>query len=120
MAGFHVTPFFRSPFTDLGGALVNAQHYDKCGELEMRMMECLEAHGAVKGKKVCADVIDDFHECFSLRKQQLRTLVSPTSGRVVTKLTNIFQTMRMERHKQWWNGERKEHYQTPGPRVDSF
>jgi NADH dehydrogenase (ubiquinone) Fe-S protein 5 len=76
MAGFHVTPFFRSPFTDLGGALVNAQHYDKCGELEMRMMECLEAHGAVKGKKVCADVIDDFHECFSLRKQQLRSMVS--------------------------------------------
>lgn len=75
MAGFHVTPFFRSPFTDLGGALVNAQHYDKCGELEMKMMECLEAHGAVRGQKVCADVIDDFHECFSLRKQQLRTLV---------------------------------------------
>lgn len=75
MAGFHVTPFFRSPFTDLGGALVNAQHYDKCGELEMRMMECLEAHGAVRGKKVCSEVIEDFHECFSLRKQQLRTLV---------------------------------------------
>jgi hypothetical protein len=37
MISFHLTPFFRSPFTDLGGALVKAQHYDKCRELKMKM-----------------------------------------------------------------------------------
>jgi len=98
-----ITPFFRSPFTDLTGALVNAQHQDKCGDMEMKMMECLEAYGIQKGKIKCADLIDDFQECYTMRKQQLRTFA-----------------MRMERHKQWWNGDLKEHYQKPGPRVDSM
>lgn len=70
-----ITPFFRSPFTDLTGGLVNAQHYDKCGKMEMKMMECLEAYGVEKGKVKCAAIIDDFHECYTLRKQQLRTMV---------------------------------------------
>lgn len=71
-----VTPFFRSPFTDLGGAMVNAQHYDKCGPMELKMMECLEAYGLDRGKTKCADIIDDFYECYTMRKQQLRTFVS--------------------------------------------
>lgn len=74
--GFTTTPFFRSPFTDLTGALVNAQHYDKCGPMEMRMMECFEAYGTALGEKKCVDLVDDFTECYNMRKQQLRTTVS--------------------------------------------
>jgi hypothetical protein len=75
MPGFTITPFFRSPFTDLTGALVNTQHYDKCGPFEMKMMECLEAYGTVAGETKCAVLIDDFNECYTMRKQQLRTHV---------------------------------------------
>lgn len=71
-----VTPFFRSPFTDLTGGLINAQHFHKCGELELRMMECLEAYGLNKGNIKCSDLIDDFHECYTMRKQMNRTTVS--------------------------------------------
>lgn len=100
---FNVTPFFRSPFTDLTQVIVNAQHYDKCGEFEMQMMECMEAYGAVQGKVKCKDLLDDFQECYLQNKQRNRSL-----------------EMRMERHRQWFAGERKEHYQQPGPRVDSY
>lgn len=75
MAAQTITPFFRSPFTDLTGALVNCQHYDKCGEMEMKMVECLEAYGTQRGKKKCADLIDDFYECYTGRKQELRSYV---------------------------------------------
>ncbi|CRL00810.1 CLUMA_CG014062, isoform A [Clunio marinus] len=68
------TPFFRSPFTDLTGSLLNTQHYSKCGPIELKMMECLEAYGIERGKKKCADLVDDYFECFTMRKQQLRTL----------------------------------------------
>lgn len=67
-----ITPFFRSPFTDLTGSLINHQTYDKCGELEMNMMDCLEAYGAERGQKMCKDLVDDFNECFTMHKQMLR------------------------------------------------
>lgn len=103
MPAFTITPFFRSPFTDLTQAVVNAQHYDKCGKMEIRMMECYEAYGVVKGDEKCKDLVDDFNECFAMNKQSMRT-----------------EAMRIERHKQWWRGDLPEHYQKPGPRVDSF
>lgn len=71
-----VTPFIRSPFTDLAGGLLNAQYYTKCGELELKMMECLEAYGLNRGNIKCNDLIEDFQECYTMRKQQLRTMVS--------------------------------------------
>uniref|UniRef100_A0A0K8TPV2 Putative ubiquinone oxidoreductase n=1 Tax=Tabanus bromius TaxID=304241 RepID=A0A0K8TPV2_TABBR len=97
-------PFFRSPFTDLTGCVINHQQYDKCGELEMDMMDCLEAYGLERGKRKCADLISDFQECVGMKKQLLR-----------------FHTMRMERHRQWFKGERsnEEHY-APPPRVDAY
>lgn len=73
---FPVVPFFRSPFTDLTQTAVNAQHYDKCGTFELQMMECMEAYGAVQGKTKCRDIIDDFTECFTQKKQRMRSLVS--------------------------------------------
>ncbi|XP_023298087.2 uncharacterized protein LOC111680646 [Lucilia cuprina] len=99
-----ITPFIRSPFTDLTGSLINHQTYDKCGELEMNMMDCLEAYGAEKGKKMCKDLVDDFNECFTMHKQMLR-----------------FQAMRSERMKQYWSGDRKkEELFAEPPRVDAY
>lgn len=71
-----LTPFFRSPFTDFTGGLINAQHYDKCGEFELDMMECVEAYGQDRGKLKCRDLIDDFHECMSKAKTTARAFVS--------------------------------------------
>ncbi|XP_055918411.1 uncharacterized protein LOC129950501 [Eupeodes corollae] len=97
-------PGFRSPFTDLTGCLINHQHYDKCGELEMNMMDCLEAYGMDKGVRVCSDLIGDFQECVGMNKQLLR-----------------FHAMRTERWKQYLRGERtKEELYAKGPRVDAY
>jgi len=65
----NVVPFFRSPFTDLTGSLINHQHYGRCEEMEMRVMNCLEAYGVDRGMKKCKDLVDDFRECSSLKKQ---------------------------------------------------
>lgn len=67
-----VNPALRSPFTDLTGCLLNHQNHDKCGRMEMNMMDCLEAYGAQRGKIKCKDLIDDYKECYSMRKQLLR------------------------------------------------
>lgn len=69
-------PFLRTPFTDLTGCLINHQTYEKCGKMEMEMMECLEAYGVERGQKMCADIIADFSECVGVRKQLLRFHVS--------------------------------------------
>ncbi|XP_055642732.1 uncharacterized protein LOC129779337 [Toxorhynchites rutilus septentrionalis] len=97
-------PFFRSPFTDLTASMVNFQQYDKCGELEMASIDCLEAYGMNRGQEKCADVVNDFLECAYMRKQIQR-----------------FNAMRLERHRQGLQGERKssEYYAKP-PRVDAY
>ncbi|GFG29276.1 hypothetical protein Cfor_03217 [Coptotermes formosanus] len=64
-----VVPFLRSPFTDLTSCLINHQNYGRCEELEMRVMNCLEAYGTYRGMKKCKDLVDDFRECSSRRKQ---------------------------------------------------
>lgn len=69
-------PLFRSPLTDLTGAMYNCQYFDKCGERELKMMECFEAYGVERGKIKCSDLIEDFRECFGMRKQFLRIQVS--------------------------------------------
>lgn len=70
-----VNPVLRSPFTDLTGCLVNHQNHDKCGLIEMNMMDCLEAYGAERGKVKCKDLIDDYKECSLMIKQNLRLQV---------------------------------------------
>lgn len=71
-----LTPFFRSPFTDFTGGLINAQHYGACGEFELDMLECIEAYGQDRGRIKCRDLIDDYHECFTKTKQTARLNVS--------------------------------------------
>lgn len=68
-------PFFRSPFTDLTGCVINHQTYGKCAEFEMNMMDCLEAYGVNRGVEKCKDLIADFQECAGMKKQILRFTV---------------------------------------------
>lgn len=71
-----VTPVWRSPFTDLTACLLNHQHYGKCAQFEMNMVECYEAYGVHVGKTRCQDLVDDFRECTLLNKQTFRIFVS--------------------------------------------
>lgn len=71
-----LTPFFRSPFTDLTGGLINSQHYGRCAEFELNMMECIEAYGQDRGRIKCRDMIDDYQECLSRAKSTARAFVS--------------------------------------------
>ncbi|XP_055589635.1 uncharacterized protein LOC129741852 [Uranotaenia lowii] len=97
-------PFFRSPLTDLTASMVNHQQYDKCGELEMASIDCLEAYGTVRGAEKCADILADFKECAAMTKQIAR-----------------FRAMRLERHRQALLGDRKwEEYYAKPPRVDAY
>lgn len=70
-----LSPYFRSPFTDVFGSMINHQQYGRCGRFELNMMECMEAYGLEKGRVKCAKLIDDFNECQSLTKQFLRQMV---------------------------------------------
>jgi NADH dehydrogenase (ubiquinone) Fe-S protein 5 len=69
-------PFIRLPFTDLTGSMINHQTHDKCGSLEMKMMDCLEAYGMDRGTRKCKDLIEDFQECAGMKKQLARIYVS--------------------------------------------
>lgn len=71
-----LTPYFRTPMTDLMGSIYNHQQYSRCSKFELSMMECLEAYGATTGRLKCSDYIDDFNECRSNAKQFLRVKVS--------------------------------------------
>ena len=97
-------PFFRSPFMDLTGSLINHQTYGRCEDFEMSVMNCLEAYGAERGAKKCKDLIDDFHECSSLKKQMMHA-----------------EAMKEARQRQYKAGERtKANYYAEAPKVDAF
>lgn len=102
MTGYN--PWFKSPFTDLTGDLMSHQYFGNCAELEMKMVDCLEAYGLDRGIRKCDDLLKDYKECAKLNKQMDR-----------------IETMRIERHRQWLKGERssKDHY-APGPAPDSY
>ncbi|XP_071443735.1 uncharacterized protein ND-15 [Hetaerina americana] len=97
-----VTPFLRIPVTDLTGYALNHQHNGRCADLELKMMDCLEAYGRGLGKTKCQDIIEDFKEC-NTRAKQVDRIVK----------------MRYERHRQYYMNERKEHYE-PSPKIDSY
>ncbi|XP_037927831.1 uncharacterized protein LOC119662308 [Teleopsis dalmanni] len=99
-----VSPFLRTPFTDLTACLINHQTYETCGEMEMNMMECMEAYGLDRGRQKCADLIADFTECSNKTKQMKR-----------------YDAMRFERFKQNMKGERpKEEAFAPPPKIDAY
>lgn len=74
-------PFLRSPITDLTASIVNYQQYDKCGELEMASIDCLEAYGTIRGAEKCADILSDFKECATMHVQMKRFQVRGISAK---------------------------------------
>ncbi|XP_056630541.1 uncharacterized protein LOC130441062 [Diorhabda sublineata] len=99
-----LSPWLKSPFTDLTGSLVNHQWYGVCANLELKVLDCLEAYGLDRGLKKCHLLIEDFREC-SLRTKQFKRM----------------KAMRNERHRQYFNGERtKEKKYAKAPTYDSY
>lgn len=98
------SPWFRSPLTDLTGCIMNHQWYGRCGEMELKMIDCVEAHGLDRAREKCDTLLKDFQECASRNKQNQRTF-----------------DMRWERNRQYYAGERtKEEMYAPGPKPTSF
>jgi len=97
-----LSPVFRTPLTDLTGNLATHQSGKRCADFEMRAMECLEAYGVQKGKTICVDYMDDLRECMFQHKQLSRV-----------------HTMRVERHRQYYLGDAKEHY-APAAKVPGY
>lgn len=96
--------WWKSPFTDIGGDLFSHQYFGRCADIEMKVVDCLEAYGLLRGKQKCDELIQDFNECSHRNKQNDR-----------------IKAMRYERERQWLRGERskKNHY-APPPKDDSF
>lgn len=64
-----VTPYIRSPLSDLTGPLLTHQNFGQCGNLEMQVIHCYENYGKDLASRKCADIIDDYKECFLKQKQ---------------------------------------------------
>ncbi|XP_072942497.1 NADH dehydrogenase [ubiquinone] iron-sulfur protein 5 [Epargyreus clarus] len=98
-----ISPFLRSPFTDITGGMVSQQMMGTCQKQEMRYMDCLEAYGLDRGKMKCGHLFEDYHECQTKTKQFKR-----------------FMAMRRERDRQIAEGKLKGDQKYVSPRVDSF
>ena len=84
-----VSPAFRNIFSDPFGQIINCQWHGECADIEMKAVECMEAYGMDRGLQKCTDLLADFRECLN-RDKQIRRL----------------ETMRNERNRQYWDGER--------------
>ncbi|XP_075981686.1 NADH dehydrogenase [ubiquinone] iron-sulfur protein 5-like [Anticarsia gemmatalis] len=98
-----ISPFLRSPFTDVTGGIVSHQLLGRCQKEEARYMDCLEAYGLERGKVKCAHLFGDFHECSTLTKQFKR-----------------FVAIRRERERQISEGKLTGDNRYVSPKVDSY
>lgn len=71
-----ISPFLRSPMSDIVGGLTSHQLLGRCQKQEAIYMDCLEAYGLERGKIKCANLFDDYHECHTLSKQFKRFMVT--------------------------------------------
>ncbi|XP_022905648.1 uncharacterized protein [Onthophagus taurus] len=98
-----LSPYFKTPFTDITGAMISHQWYGKCAKREMDMIDCFEAYGLDNALNKCHTLIEDFKACSNNQAQVKRTF-----------------EMRWERDRQYYSGERtKENRYAPSPRPDS-
>ena len=75
MPGFELfETVFRTRFTDLGATMFTHQKMGKCGDFELKMMNCMEAYGKPLGDTKCKDLVDDFSECITNAKKVLKLL----------------------------------------------
>ncbi|KAG6454847.1 NADH dehydrogenase [ubiquinone] iron-sulfur protein 5-like [Manduca sexta] len=98
-----ISPFIRSPFTDITGGMVSHQQLGRCQKEEARYMDCLEVYGLERGKVKCAHLFSDFHECQTWTKQFKRFVV-----------------MRAERERQIAEGKLTGDKEYVSPKVDSY
>ncbi|XP_063626275.1 NADH dehydrogenase [ubiquinone] iron-sulfur protein 5-like [Cydia splendana] len=98
-----LSPFLRTPMTDLTGGMISHQLQGRCQKEEMRYMDCLEAYGLDRGETKCKALFEDYHECHTLTKQFKRFFV-----------------MRTEREKQISEGKLTGDKQYVTPKVDSY
>ncbi|XP_028172888.1 NADH dehydrogenase [ubiquinone] iron-sulfur protein 5-like [Ostrinia nubilalis] len=98
-----ISPFLRSPMTDITGGVTSHQLLGRCAKQEMEMMDCLEAYGMDRGVKKCSELIDDFSECHNLNKQFKR-----------------FVAIRSERNRQIAAGKLTGDNKYVTPKIDSF
>ncbi|KAF5271756.1 hypothetical protein FQA39_LY08079 [Lamprigera yunnana] len=98
------SPYFRSPFTDLTQCPISQQWHGPCRDIELKVMDCLEAYGLDRGRIQCNTLIQDFQECSGRHKQRARA-----------------DAMRAERFRQYRAGERSKEDLYIGPiRPDAF
>nr|XP_053614311.1 NADH dehydrogenase [ubiquinone] iron-sulfur protein 5-like [Plodia interpunctella] len=98
-----LSPFFRSPFTDITGGMISHQLLDRCALQEMAVMDCLEAYGLDRGLQKCKHLVEDFHECQTHCKSYKR-----------------FLAMRKERDRQIACGRLCGEDKYCSPRIDSY
>jgi len=97
-------PTIDLPTIDLFGYAVMRQHH-RCGDLEMKCLECIEYYGAHRGSIICQDYYDDWKECSSTNLSRLRV-----------------RAMDLQYKKKYWEyfrGEREYPYQ-PIPHPQGF
>lgn len=74
-----ISPFFRSPFTDITGGMISHQLLGQCQKEEAQYMDCLEAYGLDRGLRKCTHLLHDFKECQTSLLQFKRFAVSNRS-----------------------------------------
>ncbi|CAG2115317.1 unnamed protein product [Medioppia subpectinata] len=76
MHGFPEGPF-RSNISEIFGHIHATQcqignSKPRCAEFQLNAVECLEAYGAKRGRRVCSRYLDDYQECIRGYKQSQR------------------------------------------------
>ncbi|XP_026744065.1 NADH dehydrogenase [ubiquinone] iron-sulfur protein 5-like [Trichoplusia ni] len=65
----NISPFLRSPMTDITGGIISYQLLGQCAKQEMELMDCMEAYGLDRGLKKCKKLVEDYRECHTKLKQ---------------------------------------------------
>ncbi|XP_015915495.1 NADH dehydrogenase [ubiquinone] iron-sulfur protein 5 [Parasteatoda tepidariorum] len=95
---------FRTPFGDALAQLGNCQHYWRCRELELNVLDCTDVYGHKGLTKQCKEELADYYECLFGDKSLARVAA-----------------MRKERMRQYMAGERsKKNLYLETPKLDSY
>jgi len=84
-------PMFNVPIQDPFAQPLMRQH-NKCGDLELKCLECIEYYGAHRGTIICQDYYDDWKECAAKNLSRLRNRAMDMQYR--------------KKYWQYWRGER--------------
>lgn len=88
----YVQPIFNLPITDMFAVPLQRQQ-NKCADLELKALECVEYYGASRGSMICQDYYDDWHECSHHTLSKLRV--------------RAMQMQRNKRYYEYVRGERE-------------